>query len=217
MAGVDDDTFDFKKRKLVPGSFSSQAMEMEDEEMGSEGETESFLEEGSTGLATEQDDDVTESQRSGDSVVGSDGDQEMDMAGSFPDLHRTVEREESQSTDGDLETTHPIRHFGTPPKPRLDLSGDWAEQLQRTISPRKQNRDALREIQANAFTDRPLLNDGSSEPKLTGSPKKGFSNSIDLMNSLFQQPRKQNAPSPLKASKMQPKGFEVRNPFPVCT
>ncbi|KAJ5089638.1 hypothetical protein N7532_008322 [Penicillium argentinense] len=208
MAGVDDDTFDFKKRKLVPGSFSSQAMDMEDEEMGSEGETESFLEEGSTGSATEQDDDVTESQRSGDSVVGSDGDQEMDMAGSFPDLHRTVEREESQSTDGDLETTHPVRHFGTPPKPRLDLSGDWAEQLQRTISPRKQNRDALREIQANAFTDRPLLNEGSSEPKLTGSPKKGFSNSIDLMNSLFQQPRKQNAPSPLKASKMQPKGFE---------
>ena len=71
MIGVDDDTFDFKKRKLVPGSFG-QAMEVEDEEMGSEGETESFLEEGSTGSATEHDDGVTESQRSGDSVVGSD-------------------------------------------------------------------------------------------------------------------------------------------------
>ncbi|KAJ5304924.1 uncharacterized protein N7443_004584 [Penicillium atrosanguineum] len=207
MIGVDDDTFDFKKRKLVPGSFG-QAMEAEDEEMGSEGETESFLEEGSTGSATEHDDDVTESQRSGDSVVGSDEDEEMDMAGSFPNLHHTVEREDSQSTGSDMDATQPIsRPFGTPGKPRLNLSGDWTEQLQRTISPRKQNRDRLREIQANAFTDRPLLNDGSPEEKSTSSPKK-FSTSIDLMNSLFQQPRKQNAPSPLKATKSQPKGFE---------
>ncbi|KAJ5595273.1 uncharacterized protein N7459_001481 [Penicillium hispanicum] len=210
IAGVDDDTFDFKKRKLVPGSFGSQAMEVEDQEMGSEGETESFLEEGSTGSTTEQDDDfVTESQQSGDSVVGSDEDEEMDMAGSFPNLHRTVERDDTQLTATDLDTTHPIsKPFGTPPKPRLDLSGDWAEQLQRTISPRKQNRDALREIQGNAFTDRPLLNNGSPTEKTATSPKKGFSTSIDVLNSLFQQPGKQNAPSPFKASKSQPKGFE---------
>ncbi|KAJ5168383.1 uncharacterized protein N7482_003977 [Penicillium canariense] len=207
MAGVDDDTFDFKKRKIVPGSFGSRAMEAEDEEMGSEGEAESFLEEGSAGSTIEHDDDVTESQRSGDSIVGSDEDQAMDMAGSFPNLHHTVEQDD---TDSDLDTTHPIsKPLGTPGKPRLDLSGDWAEQLQRTISPRKQNRDALREIQANAFTDRSLLHDVSPNEKPTTSPQKGFSNSIDLMNSLFQQhPRKQNAPSPLKAPKSQPKGFE---------
>lgn len=215
MIGVDDDTFDFKKRKVVPGSFGNQ---VEDQDMESEVGTESFLEEGSTGSTTEHDDDfVSESQQSGDSVVGSDEDQEMDMAGSFPNLHRTVERDEDQSTDGDLDTTQPIlKPFGTPPKPRLDLSGDWTEQLQRTISPRKQNRDALREIQAVAFTDRPLLNDESPAEK-TSSPKKGFTNSIDLMNSLFQQqPRKQAAPSPLKASKNQPKGFEVCTPFVIC-
>lgn len=220
MAGVDDDTFDFKKRKIVPGSFGSQAMQAEDEEMGSEGETESFLEEGSAGSTIEQDDDyVTESQRSGDSVVGSDEDQAMDMAGSFPNLHRTVEQDDAQSTGSDLDTTHPFsKPFGTPGKPRLDLSGDWAEQLQRTISPRKQNRDALREIQANAFTDRPHLHDGSPTEKSTTSPKKGFTNSIDLMNSLFQQqPRKQNAPSSQRASKLQPKGFEVRAPSLLYT
>ncbi|KAJ6161132.1 hypothetical protein N7470_004528 [Penicillium chermesinum] len=207
MVGVDDDTFDFKKRKIIPGSFGSQA---EDQDMTSEIGTESFLEEGSTGSATEHDDDfVTESQVSGDSVVGSDEDQEMDMAGSFPTLHRSVEQDDDQTTYGDLDTTQPIlKPLGTPPKPRLDLSGDWTEQLQRTISPRKQNRDALREIQASAFTNRPLLNDGSPVEK-TSSPKKGFTNSIDLMNSLFQQqPRKQAAPSPLKASQSQPKAFE---------
>lgn len=216
MVGVDDDTFDFKKRKLVPGSFGL-GMEVEDQEMGSEGETESFLEEGSTGSTTEHDDDVvTESQQSGDSIVESDEDEEMDMAGSFPSLHRTVEREDTNSTGSGLDTTQPIsKPFGTPSKPRLDLTGDWTEQLQRTISPRKQNRDALREIQANAFTGRPLLHDGSPEAKAMSSPKKGFSTSIDLMNSLFQQPRKQNAPSPLKASRSQPKGFEVGTPFLV--
>jgi nuclear pore complex protein Nup98-Nup96 len=102
-----------------------------------------------------------------------------------------------------LRATYPIsKHFGSPAKPQLDLSGDWAEQLQRTISPRmqgcrsvsrlgkwcpdhrwcsgsrpaprydeeserrtisprKQNRDALREMQANAFVDRNLVNDES--------------------------------------------------------
>jgi nuclear pore complex protein Nup98-Nup96 len=219
--GVDDDTFDFKKRNIipgaVPGSFSGQPMPAGDEEF-SEGETESFLEEGSTGSTTENDDDVvTESQISGDSVVGSDEADEMDMAGAFPTPHRTVEHEDYQSTNGDLETTHPIsKHFGSPAKPQLDLSGDWAEQLQRTISPRKQNRDALREMQANAFIDRNLVNDDSPTNIATASPKKGFSNSIDLMNSLFQQPRKHAPPSPLKASKSQLKGFEVRAPF-LCS
>jgi nuclear pore complex protein Nup98-Nup96 len=215
MVGVDDDTFDFKKRKIVPGSFGSQAMAAEDDDMLSEGETESFLEEGSTGSTTEQDDDVvTESQQSGDSVVGSDEADEMDMAGAFPTPHRTVERDHYQGTNGALDITHPMRHFGSPAKPQLDLSGDWAEQLQRTISPRKQNRDALREMQANAFMHRNLVEDESPTNTATASPKKGFSNSIDLMNSLFQQPGKRAAPSPLKPVKAQ--GIEVRTPF-LCS
>ncbi|KAJ5899679.1 hypothetical protein N7495_004423 [Penicillium taxi] len=208
MIGVEDDTFDFKKRKLVPGSFGNQAMEVGDHDMSDE-DDESFLAESSTGSTTENDYDVTESQQSGTSVVGSDEDEDMDMAGSFPNLHPPVERDDSRITerrdmDEDLTQSH-FRPFGTPPKPRLNLSGDWADQLQRTISPRKQNRDALREIQANAFTDRPLFADAKAGN--TTSPKKGFTNSIDLMNSLFQSPRKQNAPS-MKAPKAQPKGFE---------
>ncbi|KAJ5567240.1 hypothetical protein N7535_006546 [Penicillium sp. DV-2018c] len=206
MIGVEDDTFDFKKRKLVPGSFAHQTMPVENDDF-SECESESFLEGGSTGSTTENDDDdvVTESQQSGDSVVGSDEADEMDMAGAFPTPHRTVEQDDYQSTIGDLDTTHPISNpFGSPARPQLDLSGDWAEQLQRTISPRKQNRDALREMQANAFMERNLGNNES--PTNVATAKKGFSNSIDLMNSLFQQPRKQSAPSPLKAPKT--KGFE---------
>lgn len=186
-AGVDDDTFDFKKRKIVPGSFGNQEMEMaEREESFDSVEDGSFLEEGSTGSTTEQD-NTTESQQS---EVGLDEDAEMDMAGSFPTPRRTVERDD---TPTDRDESKP---WNTPAKARLDLSGDWTDQLERTISPRKQDRAALREIQANAFSERHLHGDTE---KPADAPK-GFTTSIDLMNSLFHQPRKQQ---------VQPKGFEV--------
>ncbi|GKZ89861.1 hypothetical protein AnigIFM59636_001108 [Aspergillus niger] len=210
MAGVDDDTFDFKKRKIVPGAFGNQMMEtVEDERSVSGDDEESFLGEGSTGSTIEQDgDDITESQHSGESLVELDEGEEMDMAGTFPDLHPTVERDDTQSTDTFMETTQPIlKPWNTPSKPRLDLTGDWAEHLQRTISPRKQDRDALREIQANAFTDRSLRED-TPKPSAADTRQKGFATSIDLMNSLFQQPRKQQAASPLKAQSVRPNGLE---------
>ncbi|KAF9883061.1 hypothetical protein FE257_004140 [Aspergillus nanangensis] len=210
VGGVEDDTFDFKKRKLVPGSFGNLAMETmaEDQQSFSENDEESFLGEGSTGSTIEQDgEDITESQQSGDSEVESDEIEEMDMAGTFPDLHPTVERDAKSATHYNEETQPSLKPWNTPPKGRLDLTGDWAEQLQRTISPRKQNRDALREIQANAFTDRPLHDDGSTNESVTDAQQKGFATSIDLMNSLFQQPRKQSQ-SLIKGRNVQPKGFE---------
>ncbi|PLB55023.1 hypothetical protein P170DRAFT_421646 [Aspergillus steynii IBT 23096] len=208
VGGVDDDTFDFKKRKMVPGSFGNQAMEMD--EQSASGEDESFLGDGSTGSTTEQEgDDITESQHSGESEVESYEGEEMDMAGTFPNLHHTVEQDNTKSTDHFTEDTLPsLKPWGTPPKARLDLSDDWAEQLQRTISPRKQNRDALREIQRNAFANK---SSHESSPKENGteSGQKGFSTSIDLMNSLFQQPRKQQVTSPPKEQNAKAaKGFE---------
>lgn len=216
VAGVDDDTFDFKKRKMVPGSFGDQGMEVEEEQQQpADGEDEaSFLGESSTGSTTEQDGDddaVTESQQSGESEVELDEEEAMDMAGSFPNLHHTVERDASLSTNSYIEGPQPtLKPWGTPGKARLDLSGDWAEQLQRTISPRKQNRDALREIQGNAFNDRPLHDTSPTKNSTVDAQPKSFTSSIDLMNSLFQQPRKQQAQTPKKAHAVQqPTGFEV--------
>jgi nuclear pore complex protein Nup98-Nup96 len=215
VGGVDDDTFDFKKRKMVPGAFGAQAMEtVEERGIGSENddEDESFLEEGSTGSTEQDGEDVTESQQSGESELELDEGEEMDMAGTFPNLDRTVEHDDDE--DMDTEFNQPsLKPWNTPSKARLDLSGDWAEQLQRTISPRKQNRDALREIQANAFSERPLNDDTPTQPAAT-SQRKGFKTSIDLMNSLFQQPRKQGQPT-LKPQRPQQKtgGFEVKPLF----
>ncbi|PYH45274.1 uncharacterized protein BP01DRAFT_365748 [Aspergillus saccharolyticus JOP 1030-1] len=211
VAGVDDDTFDFKKRKIVPGAFGHQAMEtMNDEHSGSEEEEDdSFLGDGSTGSTIEPDgDDITESLQSGESEVEFDESEEMDMAGTFPDLRHTVEHDDTASTDTYMEDPRlSLKPWNTPAKPRLDLTGDWAEQLQRTISPRKQNRDALREIQAHAFNDRSLHEETPKQPT-SESKKKGFATSIDLMNSLFQQPRKHQTTSPSKAQNARPKGPE---------
>ncbi|KAL1870974.1 hypothetical protein Plec18167_007281 [Paecilomyces lecythidis] len=212
MAGVDDDTFDFKKRKMVPGAFGNQMGTIEDEEMESEGETEeSFLEDGSAGSTIEQDgdEDITESQQSIESEVGSDEDDEMEMAGSFPTPHRTAEQDHTTgSIMTDFEhTQRSVQPWGTPSKAQLDLSGDWADQLQRTISPRKQDRDALREIQANAFADKHLLDGAPKDKTTTDGRQKGFTTSIDLMNSLFQQPRKQGQP-PAKKQNVQPQGLQ---------
>ena len=69
---------------------------------------------------------------------------------------------------------------GTPGRPLLDLDGDWADQLQRTISPRKQNRSTLREQQSKV-----LLNTVYEPIKPQVADKTEFRNSIDLMNSLF--------------------------------
>ncbi|KAL1999630.1 hypothetical protein VTN02DRAFT_4254 [Thermoascus thermophilus] len=217
--GVEDDTFDFKKRKMVPGAFGNRMEEIEqDEDMDSasgDDESQSFLEDGSTGSTAEHEDDedITESQQSAESDVGSDEDEEMEMAGSFPIPHRTVEQDNTTTTALSIfDTTRRSVHFGTPAKARLDLSGDWADQLQRTISPRKQDRDALREIQANAFTDKYLLEEDTptaKEKAAADSRPKGFTTSIDLMNSLFQQPPRQ-AKSPVKkpAAVQQPKTVE---------
>ena len=199
-AGVDDDTFDFKKRKVVPGAFANQAMDVEDdaeEDNGHSGsENESFLGEGSTGSTTEEESgDVTESQQSGDSEVESDGDEEMEMAGSFPNLRQTVEHDDTLTNIKGPSAQSILTRDSTPPKAHIDLSGDWTEHLQRTISPRKQNRDALREIQTNAFTDRLVHDDNTPKQTATGRQSKSFVTSVDLMNTLFQQPRKQTAQS----------------------
>lgn len=198
-AGVEDDTFEFKKRKIqVPGA-------IEDEDMGAEDQG-SFLEDGSAG-STERGGD-TESQ----SEVGPDEDTEMEIAGSFPSAPRPT-AEQDDTTRSALNS----RRFGTPTKPRLDLSGDWAEQLQRTISPRKQDRDALRQRQAEVFADRDEEEEDHGEQRPTSARgPKTFTTSIDLMNSLFAQSPMKVGKSP-KKQKGQKKNLEVCPPSNVLS
>jgi nuclear pore complex protein Nup98-Nup96 len=127
----------------------------------------------------------------------------MEMAGSFPIPHDDAESE-------DL-TAHRTSHWGTPSKSSLDLSGDWADQLQRTISPRKQNRDLLREQQADAFVDRNSPDKRPESRRAATAKAKTFTSSLDLMHSLFAHKGVQ-AGSPGKKQNGQLKAFEVCPP-----
>jgi nuclear pore complex protein Nup98-Nup96 len=203
VAGVDD-TFDFKKRKMVPGSFGDQTMENDDDEMSlveDDGEVSTVENDSVSGR--DIDETVTESINSDVSIE--DGD--MEMAGSFP-----IPRENVEPSDL-IDITHRTSQWGTPSKLNLDLSGGWADQLQRTISPRKQNRDLLREKQAEAFVDRNSQDEDKRKTRQTvlTDTSKPFLSSLDMMNSLF-APKSDKAGSLGRKQKGQLKAFEVCPP-----
>lgn len=210
-----DDTFQFRKKKILPGTFdtaaSAEAPEPEDAQSNEE---DSFYDRSTESHSESGVDEPSEIQEpDGDTegrmlVVHEDDD--MEMAGSFPpgDLDNAT----ADSSEGII---GPILRFmgqdevdGTPKKLIFNQNGDWAEELQRTISPRKQDRQALRQNQALVLED--LIIDRGDTPK--AAPKmNGTGNqlktSIDLMNSLFgeEQARRKG----LGVKKAKAKGFQV--------
>ncbi|EXJ89450.1 hypothetical protein A1O3_02517 [Capronia epimyces CBS 606.96] len=155
----ENDTFAFKQ-KVVPGGFGRRS-------------------------AIDYDDDVpsaqtVEEEAHDSEVAGSSEDEasdnEVSMAGSFPPPGGALALDLQSPNKPMLRASR----MGTPGKALISLEGDWAEQLQRTISPRKQNRDALREVQSKVLLDR------THEPiKPATINKREFRTSIDIMNSLF--------------------------------
>ena len=152
-----DDTFDFKKgkrkRASVPGGYGDQVA-YEEEEVNDAMETtggESFLGERSVGsFDGQQDADYTEESGSG-SV------QDQGTAGSGSKLVHTTEPPATASVmpRSILKNSQLLRSgFGTPSKGPLVFEDDWANQLQRTISPKKQDRQALRESQGVVLRER---------------------------------------------------------------
>lgn len=219
-----DDTFEFKKKKVLPGAFDGQALFEEDHEMHDiNNEDESFLGERSVASPSEEGADEP-SEFEGESGETEDAsiivqDDEMDIAGSYPAQELPVDiRDDDSSVHESLFKPKSIlkasQHqnlitFGTPRKSRLQLSENWAEQLQRTISPRKHDRRALRESQAHVLEDRDT--DQSDTPKAattTAAGVPGFATSIDLMNSLFGQEQARTSGRGVKQVAAG-KGFEV--------
>jgi nuclear pore complex protein Nup98-Nup96 len=180
----EDDTFAFKQ-KIVPGGFNRQSVADYDQDQ-------SFLGDGfATAASGSEHSHVSDQEES-------DG---MNMAGSFPHNDGAAEQDsESPMRPAFMAGQQP---WGTPGRPLIDLDGDWAEQLQRTISPRKQNREALREVQGKVLLDR------SQQPakRPQSSTKNEFRTSIDVMNSLFGKHEERMALSRIQESGAS--GFEV--------
>ena len=209
-----DDTFDFRRKHLFPGAYDGTPAFEDEEMMEVQQNGESFLDDGSA--PSTSDDGVEEPgeyQDEANQFVDQSlivHDEDMKIAGSFP--------ENNKSDDDDsfpAQTVYQPKSIlkasqggkGTP-KNVLKMGDNWAEQLQRTISPKKQDRQALRENQARIFRE----DDGGHEDTPTArTPQqeaKGFATSIDLMNSLFGKEEARKSGRGVKLDK-HGKGFKV--------
>jgi nuclear pore complex protein Nup98-Nup96 len=178
-----DDTFDFKKgkRKHLPGQFDDE--EMVDDEFYEEEEevtgSLSFLGQRSVGSSVADAEDANEL-----GLV-----EDLEMAGSFPAPARTTEPTTAVAPFEPKSILKNSTINGTPLKTGSVFFGDnWTEQLQRTVSPKKQDRAALRASQSVAFKS------PEQEPTPKAADRKQpFATSMDIMNSLFNQSTR-NAP-----------------------
>ncbi|KAJ9608640.1 hypothetical protein H2200_006411 [Cladophialophora chaetospira] len=153
----DDDTFAFKQ-KTVPGGYGRRSAIDYDTTVA---------------MAQEAEDGAADSELDGEDF-DDENTKEVSMVGSYPPPAATTMKPILKAST-----------MGTPRKTLINTDGDWAEQLQRTISPRKQNRDALREAQSRVLLDRayePIKPTSSSSNNIN---KNDFRTSIDIMHSLF--------------------------------
>lgn len=192
-----DDTFDFKKgmrsKASVPGGFGDEAAYEEDEEMnGTHGE--SFLGQRSVGsLDGQHDDDYSE----GELRLGRD----QTMADSESSPAQTTGQVAAKQSDPFRETLKPKSILkasqvlrpgqGTPSKTHQHVfEDDWTNQLQRTISPKKHDRQALRESQGHVLREQDS-NFGNFSHSVGG---RNLTTAMDLMESLFGETEKQKFP-----------------------
>lgn len=222
-----EDTFDFKKKKVLPGAFDNQeAFIEEDAEMDGydSQDQQSFLDDRSVGS---QSDNGVDEPMDQDDVFQ---DRELvkiedEITGAFPHRDDTAEPEDDYSMDYDksiaLETPGAVQRarlraqkaIGTPSKRDIDLEDDnWMNMLQKTVSPRKQDREQLKRreeaIKDGVFYEDRQSRDSGLVKGRAVSDSRGFATSIDIMQSLFGQASK----SPIKAAPKPQKGFEVGLP-----
>jgi nuclear pore complex protein Nup98-Nup96 len=219
-----DDTFDFKKgpSKILPGSFGAQPIHNDDEmaddnDAQDQEEDSSYLEQQdaqshedpfrSSGSSNARPVEAVEVRMEETDYGEFD---EEDMAGSFPKPAPTAPAPYNDygiSFSGSLMPKSILKAstmLNSTPKKDLALAGDWAEQLQRTASPKKQDRQALRERQS--VMGAPPVD--TAPPLAASIAGKAFSTTMDIMNSLW-APSASIAGHGLQASSVGGKGFEV--------
>ena len=189
-----DDTFEFRKRKVLPGAFEgSNALEQDfkkDHDIQEADSEESILDQRSVSSSPSYNEEP-------DVLYGVQGGSQagdLEMAGSFPNGDQSDRQERDVVVPKSiLKNSHFQAHLSSDSPVKLGYSerGEWADKLQRTISPRKQDRQALRESQANLMHEREADQEGAPRTISRYAAKEPvFATSIDLMNSLFGQDRR---------------------------
>ena len=204
-----DDTFDFKKsaKKSIPGGFSDRPV-YEDADMEDRVQHEDEVSDDGHGTTTHMDDPFDEANDTQNSQAlmsppETDNETDQEMLGSFPaSAHDDNIFGASMMPKSILKSTAPS---GTPVRKSFDFEGDWAEQLQRTVSPKKQDRQALRERQPALSNDAGGM--GTTSLLKTSVAGGAFNTTMDIMNSLWAQPKNASVRAPVAATGG--KGFEV--------
>lgn len=206
--GDPDDTFQFKRKKVLPGAFDDE--EVYDEEIDMEDydeQQQSFLDERSVGSQSE--DGVEEPVDNDDVFVDEEsvGIVEQEMAGSFPLADNTTERDNdsldgmgiAEDTPGGIMRARmrAIKNSASPVKRNFTAGNDWTGTLTTTISPLKQDRALLKSLIDVEEASRPENEPAPAVRSRVVSDGRGFATSIDLMNSLFGQTK-----SPVRAAKV---------------
>ena len=196
-----DDTSSFRSKRMVPGAFGGPIENGPDDIFTNneifEVHVDHFLDEpvmgspseGSVEEPRDWENQDTNPRQDGSAIVRDQG-----IAGSYPGLDRTMELQEEDLRAGDSDHDNDSWalkmeangvHGQTPFNMDLRLDDDWTRQLQRTLSPKKQDRQALRDARVNLLQD---VFDNEATPQATTTRTKGdgdFNTSIDLMHSLF--------------------------------
>ena len=180
-----EDTFEFRKKKLLPGAFDETPALSQDYGMDDAPKDEdSFLGDRLASSPSDSgEDEPSDFMDPNDDLEDQPvivHDEDMNMAGAFPrtdtDQPKSILKVSEQSFDG----------AGTPRALDLSPNEAWADQLQKTISPRKQDRDALRRSQAYIPEDEDTYQADKTKATMTvRGGGKDITTSIDLMNSLF--------------------------------
>lgn len=219
-----EDTFEFRKsKKILPGTFDSQDVYVDFEDENESFEQESFVDDQSIGsqsdITTEEPLDPDYDMDDGDSISIMD----QGMVGSFIDNENSTELIDQSSDNFHLNSVNKtsgalvksqnegFTSYGSPLGQRFLPCDDWISTLQATVSPKKKNRALLKSLIQSQDEQDQCNTEQQASPTLTkskfNSDERGFSTSIDLMNSLFGQtnsPAKSfKVPRKVRESKLQ--------------
>lgn len=198
-AEPEEDTFNFRrKRRALPGAFDYTGPASDDEDGMADANEESFLSERSAG-STSQALMLNEA----DGMDVEHALPEDQDASAYLGYHQAAEPEtdspyygsmaEYQETPGGIMRARmqAIRGANSPLKIQVADGDDWMDMLQKTISPLKRDRAALKTIneeQTYEALKESVRKEGPPASKVV-SDGRGFATSIDLMNSLFDKPK----------------------------
>ena len=197
-----EDTFRFKKQNFLPGTFDENIPSLYGLNGNTECEDQSLLTSGNACTAEYEKDDAANDETQPEGRANESF--EEDLIDEYALSKSLTMNNEAESDDAQHETGAPKpksilkksqrQHAANGP----EKCTDWAGELQRTVSPKKQNRQMLKESQTMLLSQR----DEQLKPSVTtASPVLQFQTSIDVMKSLFAQSHDRTDSSSKKAVK----------------